>query len=94
MEAQKISENVEFEVIYADGTRKRVREGILFEADGDRMILHNGTDRKEVLFSVPLAYTHALVCAGLVKEFNEYRDETVKSLKKAAKRMRRENCGS
>ena len=52
MEPIKLSKNVEFEVIYEDGTRKRVREGILFEAEGGHMILHNGTDREVVFVSV------------------------------------------
>lgn len=49
METIKTSPNVEFDVIYADGTRKRVREGVLLEAEatGD-IILHNATDRPAV----------------------------------------------
>ena len=45
METIKKSPNVEFEVIYADGERKRVKDGILFETlpTGD-VILHNGVD--------------------------------------------------
>lgn len=43
MEPIKTSKNVEFDVIYADGTRSHVREGILFEADGSSMVFHNGT---------------------------------------------------
>lgn len=52
METIKTSSNVEFDVIYADGTRKRVPEGILYEAEssGD-VIFHNGTDRPEVLLA-------------------------------------------
>lgn len=52
METIKTSSNVEFDVIYADGTRKRVPEGILYEAEasGD-MIFHNATDRPEVLLA-------------------------------------------
>lgn len=49
METIKTSPNVEFDVIYDDGTRKRVREGVLLEAEatGD-IILHNATDRPAV----------------------------------------------
>lgn len=52
MEVIKGSSNVEFDVIYADGTRKRVREGILYEAEesGD-MLFHNGTDQPAVLLA-------------------------------------------
>ncbi len=51
METIKTSPNVEFDVIYADGTRKRVSEGVLIEADGDGLIFHNGTDRPEVVLA-------------------------------------------
>lgn len=56
----KTSSNVEFDVIYADGTRERVPEGILFEAKGEKMILHNGTDRPEVLIAVAEAAAEAV----------------------------------
>lgn len=50
METIKKCKNVEFDVIYDDGSRKRVQEGVLYEAtvDGD-IIFHNGTSRLEVL---------------------------------------------
>lgn len=49
METIKTSPNVEFDVIYADGTRKRVREGVLLEAEATGyIILHNATDRPAV----------------------------------------------
>lgn len=51
METIKTSPNVEFDVIYADGTRKRVSEGILIEADEENVIFHNGTDRATVLYT-------------------------------------------
>ena len=89
MEPIKLSKNVEFEVIYEDGTRKRVREGILFEAEGEHMILHNGTDRKEVLYTVPLACAEAICGAGLLKEYNVYIGRIKKGLKRASKRERR-----
>lgn len=45
METIKKSPNVEFEVIYADGERKRVPEGVLLGVEEDGSItLHNGTD--------------------------------------------------
>ena len=52
MKPIKLTENLEFDLIYADGIRKRVKEGILFEVVGEKMFLHNGSDRKEVLFAV------------------------------------------
>lgn len=52
MEPIKISSNVEFEVIYADGTRKRVPEGVLFGVEDERIIFHNGTMRPAVIIAV------------------------------------------
>ena len=52
MEAIKTSKNVEFDVIYADGTRQHVTEGILFGVENERIIFHNGTDRPEVVIAV------------------------------------------
>ena len=52
MEVIKKSSNVELDVIYADGTRKRVKEGILYEAEeSGTMVFHNGTDKVEVLLA-------------------------------------------
>lgn len=52
METIKESPNVEFEVIYADGERKRVSEGVLLGVEEDGSItLHNGTDCAAVWFA-------------------------------------------
>lgn len=52
METIKERPNVEFEVIYADGERKRVPEGVLLGVEEDGFItLHNGTDRAAVWFA-------------------------------------------
>ena len=52
METIKESTNVEFEVIYADGERKRVPEGVLLGVEEDGSItLHNGTDCTAVWFA-------------------------------------------
>ena len=52
MEEIKTSKNVEFDVIYADGTRRRVTGGILFGVENERIIFHNGTDRPAVVIAV------------------------------------------
>ena len=52
MEAFKTSKNVEFDVIYADGTRRHVTEGVLFEVENEKFVFHNGTDRPEVIVAV------------------------------------------
>lgn len=52
METIKESPNVEFEVIYADGERKRVPEGVLLGVEEDGSItLHNGTGCAAVWFA-------------------------------------------
>ena len=52
MSVIKTTENLEFDVIYADGTRRHVTEGVLFEVESERIIFHNGTDRPEVVVAV------------------------------------------
>lgn len=69
METIKVSPNVEFEVIYADGERKRVPEGVLFGVEEDNsMVLHNGTDCSAVWFAAADAMLVALnTCDALPK---------------------------
>ena len=68
METLKVSPNVEFEVIYADGEKTRVQEGILFGLDdeGD-MILHNGTDEPAVWLAAAEILLEALWESGCLK---------------------------
>lgn len=50
MERIKTTENLEFDAIYADGTRRHVFEGVLWEADkDDNLIFHQGTSRLSVI---------------------------------------------
>ena len=72
MEKDKISENVEFDVLYADGTSRRVMEGILFEVENDTMIFHNGTSRGTVLFATAESALHLIDSIGLTKLFWHY----------------------
>ena len=67
MEKDKISENVEFDVIYADGARRRVQEGILYEVEDDSMIFRNGTSRGAVLFATAEAALAMIDNIGLTK---------------------------
>ena len=60
MEAIKTSKNVEFDVIYADGSRHHVSEGVLFEVEGTRINFHNGTDSLAVLIAAAEAAAEAL----------------------------------
>lgn len=49
MEVIKQTSNMEFDVIYADGTRRHVKEGVLYEANDGEIIFHKGTSRLEVI---------------------------------------------
>lgn len=51
MEIIKTSSNVEFDVIYADGARRRVKEGVLHEAEANEIIFHNGTADPAVIIA-------------------------------------------
>lgn len=65
MEILKESPNVEFEVIYADGEKMRVQEGILFGLDDEGgMILHNGTDEPAVWLAAAEILLEALWESG------------------------------
>lgn len=70
METIKRSPNVEFEVIYADGERKRVPEGVLFGVEEDNSaVLHNGTDRSAVWFAAADAMLVTLNTCDALPEF-------------------------
>ena len=60
MEAIKTSKNVEFDVIYADGTRRHVTEGVLFEVENEKVVFHNGTDRPEVIVAAAEAVAEVI----------------------------------
>ena len=72
MKAEKITSNLEFDVKYADGSRKEVKEGILFEFKGNKIIGHIGTSRKEAMFSISDALIEMVSAFGLIEEFTEY----------------------
>lgn len=65
METIKTSKNVEFDVIYADGTRRHVTEGILFEVENEKIVFHNGTDRPEVMIAAAEASSEIVGRMGL-----------------------------
>lgn len=61
MEAMKLSE-LQFDVLYKDGTKKRVENGILFEETADhKMNIHIGTDNQfNMLVAIAAATTQIL----------------------------------
>lgn len=74
MKEIKTSDNVEFDVIYADGSRYHAKEGVLIEADGNRINLHLGTSRAAVVFAAVEALMEAIGDAGLMDVFKGYID--------------------
>lgn len=72
MEPIKTSPNVEFDIIYADGTRTRVKEGILFAAVEDRILFHNGTSRATVLFAAAETALMLIDDIGLLRLFDQH----------------------
>lgn len=55
MEAIKKSEKVEFDVIYADGTRHRVREGVLYDPKNKDMFFNTETAKLADLIDIAAA---------------------------------------
>lgn len=64
--------DVQFDVIYDNGKKYHAEEGVLFEAKGQEMILHLGTSRPEVLFTVAEALSEVIVDMGLGEAFKCY----------------------
>ena len=79
METIKTSPNVEFDVIYADGTRHHVAEGVLFEVKDEKLIFHNGTDRPEVMLAASEA---AAEVVGLMNLPNRIMDRHLRAVYK------------
>ena len=72
MEIIKTTENLEFDVIYADGTRKRVHEGILWEVMDDAIALHLGSCRLAVLFAIVESALEAIDLIGKIPLLSDY----------------------
>ena len=81
METIKESPNVEFEVIYADGERRRVSEGVLLGVEEDGSItLHNGTDCAAVWFAAADGMLVALNACNALPAFTRNRMQDPVSL--------------
>lgn len=72
MKVTKESPNVEFDVIYDNGERKHVTEGVLFEAENNKLRMHVGTNRLEVLFCIIEGMMDMFQEIGLVDALNNY----------------------
>lgn len=81
METIKKIPNVEFEVIYADGERRRVQEGVLLGVEDDGSItLHNGTDCAAVWFAAADGMLVALNACNALPAFARNRMQDPVSL--------------
>lgn len=60
---------IEFDVIYDDGTRHRVKEGCLVEVCDDEVIWHNGTDRLSVVFAAASCMLDVIGITGTSRVF-------------------------
>lgn len=63
---------VEFDVIYDDGSRHRVKEGTLVEVCDDEVVWHNGTDRLSVVFASASCMLDVIKITGTAKIFAAY----------------------
>lgn len=72
MEQYKKSKNVEFDVIYDDGSSKLIQEGILFEFNDEKIDMHLGTSRKECIFATVEVLMETINDMGLMEEFMNY----------------------
>ena len=73
MEVIKTCENVEFDVIYTDGSRYRVREGFLWEvAENGTMAFHCGCNSVSALFTVSEALLEVIDSFGLLGLFEQW----------------------
>lgn len=72
MELIKKDSNTEFDVLYSDGSKAHVREGLLLECKDNKMILHLGTNRSGVLFAAVESLFEFIHMLGLQDLFDKY----------------------
>lgn len=75
MEIIKTDKDLTFTVNYSDGAKKEVKEGIMFEVDEGKLIMHNGTNNAYVLFAAAKSAMQLISAAGLGDRFKEFLDK-------------------
>ena len=77
MEPTKVTEDLTFDVKYADGTIKEVKTGILMEVepDGKHISFHMGTNSSLHIFAFIDALKEAIDEFGLTDLYNAYLNE-------------------
>ena len=72
MQIIKRDTNTEFDVIYSDGERLHVREGVLWSVEDDMITFHNGTSRLNVLFAAIENAINVVDHIGFIKLLADY----------------------
>ena len=74
MEIIKADRNTEFDVLYSDGAKTHVQEGLLLECKDNKIILHLGTNRSNVIFAAIESLFEFVYMLGLQDKMQEYLD--------------------
>lgn len=72
MKEIKRTSKVEFDVLYADGTKVHVEEGCLFSFKDKEIISHLGLSKASQLFAIPEAVFEVFHALGLLEEYTKY----------------------
>ena len=72
MELIKKDSNTEFDVLYSDGSKCHVPEGVLLECKDNKMVLHLGTSRANVIFAAIESLYEFVYMFGLQDLLDEY----------------------
>lgn len=72
MEIIKKDTNTEFDVIYSDGERLHVSEGVLWSVEDNVITFHNGTSRLNVLFAAIEDAINVVDCIGFIEPLTDY----------------------
>ena len=74
MEIVKEDRNTEFDVLYSDGAKTHVQEGLLLECKDSEIILHLGTRRLIFIFVAIKSLFKLVDLLGLEDKLQEYLD--------------------
>ena len=77
MEVIKADNNTEFDVLYSDGTKNHVQEGLLLECKDNTIFLHMGTNRANVIFAAIESLFEFVIMLGLDDKLEEYLDSAL-----------------
>ena len=72
MQPIKTCKNTVFDVLYDDGTKYRVNEGVLIEVNESEVTFHNGTNRLSVIFAAVESLFEVISVLGAWDLFDQY----------------------